>query len=215
MQVLSFRVSKFRNIVDSGQIAVDPAVTCLVGKNEAGKSGLLEALYLFNPAYQDDKFDIQEHYPRWLTVQDRRTQDLNEAAPISVTFLLDGEDCMRRRKLITKPSQPDHRHRSAVIRSPTPLWRSDLRSASANPRRLLDRLPDFPAVSLRDRPAVSASRPAPPLSDRCSTLRQSKPTSNASLRTRSGATRVAKLHSACFRVFCNCCCSTSFRKIQG
>lgn len=31
MQVLSFRVSKFRNIVDSGQIAVDPAVTCLVG----------------------------------------------------------------------------------------------------------------------------------------------------------------------------------------
>lgn len=92
MQVLSFRVSKFRNIVDSGQIAVDPAVTCLVGKNEAGKSGMLEALYLFNPAYKGDAFDVQEHYPRWLTVQDRRSQDLNEVTPISVTFLLDGED---------------------------------------------------------------------------------------------------------------------------
>ncbi|MFQ6308773.1 AAA family ATPase [Lysobacter capsici] len=92
MQALSFAVSKFRNIVDSGLIAVDPAVTCLVGKNEAGKSGMLEALYLFNPAYKDDKFDVQEHYPRWLTVQDRRAQDLNEVTPISVTFLLDGED---------------------------------------------------------------------------------------------------------------------------
>ena len=63
MKLSSFHVSKFRNVVDSGPIKVDELVTCLVGKNEAGKSGLLEALYLFNPAYAD-KFDVEDQYPR-------------------------------------------------------------------------------------------------------------------------------------------------------
>ncbi|MDR7927241.1 AAA family ATPase [Acidithiobacillus thiooxidans] len=91
MKITSFRVKKFRNIVDSGPINVDPFVTCLVGKNEAGKSGLLEALYLFNPAY-DDKFDVNEQYPRWLAVKDRKTGALAEQTPISVTFDLDDSD---------------------------------------------------------------------------------------------------------------------------
>ena len=91
MKLKSFRVTKFRNIVDSGEITADPAVTCLVGKNEAGKSGLLEALYLFNPAY-DESFNIQEQYPRWLMAKDRRTSQLEEHSPINVTFSLDEED---------------------------------------------------------------------------------------------------------------------------
>jgi len=91
MRLLSFQVTKFRNFVDSGPIKVDESVTCLVGKNEAGKSGLLEALYLFNPAY-GEKFDVEDQYPRWLVVQDRRTGDLKEHAPISVTFTLDPDD---------------------------------------------------------------------------------------------------------------------------
>ena len=49
MRLRSFQVKKFRNVVDSGEIAVAEQVTCLVGKNEAGKSALLEALYLFKP----------------------------------------------------------------------------------------------------------------------------------------------------------------------
>lgn len=53
MHLRSFQVMRFRNVVDSGKIAVEEQVTCLVGKNEAGKSALLEALYLFNPAYSE------------------------------------------------------------------------------------------------------------------------------------------------------------------
>lgn len=44
MYLVSFRVERFRNILDSGEIQVDPAVTCLVGKNESGKTNLLHAL---------------------------------------------------------------------------------------------------------------------------------------------------------------------------
>ncbi len=91
MKITSFRVKKFRNIVDSGLINVDPFVTCLVGKNEAGKSGLLEALYLLNPAYED-KFEVDEQYPRWLVVKDRKAGALEEQTPISVTFDLEDYD---------------------------------------------------------------------------------------------------------------------------
>lgn len=92
MKLHSFRVTKFRNVVDSGPIIVDPSVTCLVGKNEAGKSAMTEALYLFNPAYPSDQLDVHDQYPRWLAASDRRTQDLEEVTPISVTFSLEEDD---------------------------------------------------------------------------------------------------------------------------
>ncbi len=95
MKLTSFRVTKFRNIIDSGTITVDVtddcSVTCLVGKNEAGKSGLLEALYLLNPA-DDDSFDVGDQYPRWLVVPDRKASDLSDHAPITATFTLEPRD---------------------------------------------------------------------------------------------------------------------------
>jgi len=91
MKLSSFQVKKFRNIVDSGPIKVDASVTSLVGKNEAGKSAILEALYLFNPAY-DKKFNVEEQYPRWLVVKDRKAGALTDHAPIIVTFNLEKSD---------------------------------------------------------------------------------------------------------------------------
>lgn len=91
MKLNSFRVRKFRNIVDSGSIEVDSLVTCMVGKNEAGKSGILEALYLLNPAY-GEKFSIDEQYPRWQAAKDRRAGDLNEHYPIEAVFTLTESD---------------------------------------------------------------------------------------------------------------------------
>ena len=92
MRLKSFQVKKFRNIVDSGNIEIEDYVTCLVGKNESGKSALLEALYLLNPAYGEE-FNVGDQYPRWLAVADRRQADLNEISPIRVTLELDGDDC--------------------------------------------------------------------------------------------------------------------------
>ena len=91
MRLRSFQVKKFRNIVDSGEVAVEGQVTCLVGKNEAGKSALLEALYLFNPAY-DETFNVEAQYPRWLAVADRRSGDLKDVAPISVRLELEDHE---------------------------------------------------------------------------------------------------------------------------
>ena len=49
MKLREFTVREFRSIWDSGPIAVDDLVTCLVGKNESGKTALLTALYRTNP----------------------------------------------------------------------------------------------------------------------------------------------------------------------
>lgn len=43
MQLKKIRVTNFRSVDDSEEFEVDP-VTCLVGKNEAGKSAILLAL---------------------------------------------------------------------------------------------------------------------------------------------------------------------------
>ncbi|MGQ4583327.1 AAA family ATPase [Lysobacter sp. F60174L2] len=91
MILQSFRVRKFRNVVDSGDIKVDDAVTCLVGKNEAGKSGLLEALYLLNPAYEQT-FKLEDQYPRWLLTKDRKAGDIQETQPINAIFELSCEE---------------------------------------------------------------------------------------------------------------------------
>ncbi|MXV72682.1 ATP-binding protein, partial [Candidatus Poribacteria bacterium] len=48
MKLRKFTVKEFRSIWDSNAIEVDDKVTCLVGKNESGKTALLHALYRTN-----------------------------------------------------------------------------------------------------------------------------------------------------------------------
>ncbi|MGD0371086.1 MAG: AAA family ATPase [Candidatus Dormibacteria bacterium] len=88
MKLTSFQVGHFRNILDSGQIPTPETITCLVGKNESGKTNLLHALHAINPALKDRTFDEQQ-YPRWLQKEHQRTGQYARAIPISVTFELD------------------------------------------------------------------------------------------------------------------------------
>ena len=91
MRLKEFRVQKFRNILDSNPIEVDDGTTCLVGKNESGKTALLHALYRAKPAYAAP-FDLDEDYPRWLLVRDRKNGIADEAQPIQVVFNIEDHD---------------------------------------------------------------------------------------------------------------------------
>jgi predicted ATPase len=62
MKLVSVKVTNFRSIEDSQEIAIGD-LTCLVGKNEAGKSALLQALYGLNPA-GEYSYDRLRDYPR-------------------------------------------------------------------------------------------------------------------------------------------------------
>jgi predicted ATP-dependent endonuclease of OLD family len=73
MQLRKAQVTNFKIVEDSTDFKLD-RVTCLVGKNESGKTALLEALYRLNPYYSEDStFDKVEEYPRrYLTEYDER-----------------------------------------------------------------------------------------------------------------------------------------------
>lgn len=62
MQLRSVRVVSFRSIEDSEEFEVKD-LTCLVGKNEAGKTAILHALYGLNPV-SPFEFDKIRDYPR-------------------------------------------------------------------------------------------------------------------------------------------------------
>src|SRR5437764_616798 len=64
MQLRKAHVTNFKIVEDSKEFSLD-RVTCLVGKNESGKTALLEALYRLNPYYAEDNcYNKVEEYPR-------------------------------------------------------------------------------------------------------------------------------------------------------
>jgi len=75
----------FRNILDSTEVKIEGKVTCLVGKNESGKSAFLSALWRLNPARRTPTFSIPDQYPAWLEKRHRNEGiDQNQTNPIEV-----------------------------------------------------------------------------------------------------------------------------------
>ena len=59
MQLTAFRIFKYRNIEDSGLIKLVDRLTCVVGKNQSGKTNLLRALQKLNPLDKSVKYDAR------------------------------------------------------------------------------------------------------------------------------------------------------------
>jgi predicted ATPase len=84
-------VRKFRSIENSGTVRFEPDVTCLVGKNESGKTAFLQALHQANPFGGPGRgFDELRDYPRRLRGRDRA--QIATTVPISATFELGDAD---------------------------------------------------------------------------------------------------------------------------
>lgn len=89
---MSVEVDHFKNILKSGTVAIQSDVTCVVGKNESGKTAFLQALHRFNPAQPNVNFNAQRQYPAWLEKQHRRQKNLDEHCPVACTFELEKSD---------------------------------------------------------------------------------------------------------------------------
>ncbi len=83
-------VRKFRSIEDSGQVRFEPDVTCLVGKNESGKTAFLEALYRSNPLGRGAGFQELRDYPRRLRSRERA--QIPATVPVTAAFELQDVD---------------------------------------------------------------------------------------------------------------------------
>jgi predicted ATPase len=93
MKLVSAQIFTYKNILDSTQVEIQPDVTCLVGKNESGKTAYLNALYRLKPAHPNAQFNVQREYPAWLEKRHRNEgKNLAEVTPVVVEFVLDAED---------------------------------------------------------------------------------------------------------------------------
>lgn len=92
MRLAKVQIQRFKNVVDKQVVEIEEDVTCFIGKNEAGKTTILKALYRLNPATgTDTKFDLTTEYPRWRLAPDRRREDLDQLRPVEAWFGV-GED---------------------------------------------------------------------------------------------------------------------------
>ena len=64
MKLINFQIKEFRSVFDSTPVEVGD-ITCLVGKNEAGKTAILQALYKLNPIVtKAARYSVIDDYPR-------------------------------------------------------------------------------------------------------------------------------------------------------
>jgi AAA ATPase domain len=95
MKLIEAQVRNFRNILDSTPVAIRKDITCLVGKNESGKTAFLHALYRLQPARPNVKFAAHEQYPAWLEKRDRQKGvDIEAFRPIRAVFEFESEDLL-------------------------------------------------------------------------------------------------------------------------
>lgn len=93
MKLKEAKVKLYRNIIDSGQVPIENSVTCLVGKNESGKTAFLEALYSLKPAYPNlVRVNVIHDYPRWQKVRDERKENLENVSPVEALFVFEDID---------------------------------------------------------------------------------------------------------------------------
>ena len=62
MKLIHAQIRRYRSITEPTDFEVRPDVTCLVGKNESGKTAILQALYKSCPV-DNAKFDPDLDYP--------------------------------------------------------------------------------------------------------------------------------------------------------
>lgn len=95
MQLEKVHVTNFRSVDDSEEFSIDP-LTCLVGKNEAGKSAILLALAALNPHPSTPAvFDKERDYPRRLLTQYEERHGGSGALAISTKWRVEPSDLLK------------------------------------------------------------------------------------------------------------------------
>ena len=95
MKLRRLRVKNFRCVEDSTEFSICP-VTCLVGKNGAGKTSLLEALYKLNPDVEElSHFDVLMEYPRARRRDYQKIADRQPDDALITTWELDDSDVQK------------------------------------------------------------------------------------------------------------------------
>ena len=85
MLLKDVRIQDYRSVEDSGTVPIEIDVTCLVGKNESGKTAFLQALHLLNPLNpikNKTQYDEVMDYPSRKSSAYKKTREANPATVV-------------------------------------------------------------------------------------------------------------------------------------
>lgn len=92
MELKSLRIQNFRSVEDSGEFTVEH-LTCLVGKNEAGKTAVLQAIAGLNPHPATSfAYELERDYPKRYLARYKERHDGKEAEVIRSVWELSQEE---------------------------------------------------------------------------------------------------------------------------
>ena len=91
MNVSDLRVRNYRSLEDTGWVDIDE-LTCLVGRNESGKTAFMRAVQQLNPAYSEGEYAPYAEYPRTEWAEYSETHEEQPAVVASGRFELDPDD---------------------------------------------------------------------------------------------------------------------------
>ncbi|MBY3043184.1 AAA family ATPase [Rhizobium ruizarguesonis] len=92
MELKSARVQNFRSVEDSGEFTLEH-LTCLVGKNEAGKTAILQALAGLNPHPATPfNYELERDYPKRYLARYSERHEGKSAEVVSTVWMLDEKE---------------------------------------------------------------------------------------------------------------------------
>lgn len=94
MKLVNAKVAYYRSVEDSEEFAVEPDVTCLVGKNESGKTTIQQALYRLNPVESVELEEVVD-FPAKLTRKRKDWRPKQKIPVVVATFRYDDEEMER------------------------------------------------------------------------------------------------------------------------
>lgn len=92
LELKSVRIQNFRSVEDSGEFTIEH-LTCLVGKNEAGKTAILQAIAGLNPHPATPfSYELERDYPKRYLARYKERHEGEEAEIVHSTWALDEEE---------------------------------------------------------------------------------------------------------------------------
>jgi energy-coupling factor transporter ATP-binding protein EcfA2 len=91
LKLTRVKIENYKSVEDSGWVDIGD-VTCLVGKNEAGKTAFLQALHRLNPTRGGSTFDETIDFPSRHYAAYKRRKDPAPATVISAVFTLGNDE---------------------------------------------------------------------------------------------------------------------------